>query len=92
MTEITYYILELVKFMIIYLLGFSMKMTKVLKRRIVAGCFTVFIGSLMNFLKLSPVYPVLCILFALIVFHMLIERLSYRNFMIVFWSIGVFFP
>ena len=91
MTEITYYILELVKFMIIYLLGFSMKMTKVLKRRIVAGCFTVFIGSLMNFLKLSPVYPVLCILFALIVFHMLIERLSYRNFMIVFWSIGVVF-
>lgn len=89
MTEIAYYILELAKFMIIYLLGFSMKLTKVSERRVVAGCFTVFTGILMNFLKLSPIYPVLYILFTVIVFYLLIEKVSYRNIVIVLWAIGV---
>lgn len=91
LTDVAYYILELAKFMIIYLLGFSMKMTKVSERRIAAVCFTVFTGILVNFLKLSPIYPVLYVLFSVLVFYLLIERVSYRNIMIVFWAIGVVF-
>lgn len=91
MIEVAYYILELFKFMIIYLLGFSMKMTKVTARRIVVCCLTVFMGIVMNFLKLSLVYPVLYILFVVIVFYLLIELVSYRSVVIVFWSIGVIF-
>lgn len=91
MTEITYYILELTKFLIIYLLGFSMKLTKVSERRILAACFTVLIGILMNYFKLSLLYPILYILFAVFVFYLLIEQVTYRNMVIVFWATGVIF-
>lgn len=89
MTEVAYYMLESGKFLMIYLLGFSMILTKDLKRRLLAAGGIVFTGILMNYFKLSVIYPILYTVYAVFLFYILMEQVSYRDIVIVFWSGGV---
>lgn len=91
MIEIAYYFLELVKFLVIYLLGLSMMMTANRQRRLAADCLVVVTGICMHYLKLSPAYPILYFLFSILSFYLLIEQVTYRNAILVFWSMGVIF-
>lgn len=91
MTEIAYYALELVKFMVIYLLGLSMRLTADRRRRLAAVCLVAVTGVFMHYLKLSPVYPALYFLFSILSFYLLIEQATRRNVIRVFWSMGVIF-
>lgn len=91
MTVVVYYILEAVKFLMIYLLGMSMRASADWRRRLAAGCLVLLTGILMNFLRLSPAYPVLYLFFALLLFYLLIEQAAFRNVVIVFWALGVIF-
>lgn len=91
MTEIAYYVLELVKFLVIYLLGLSMGLTADRRRRLAAVCLAAVTGIFMHYLKLSPAYPVLYFLFSILSFYLLIEQVTYRNVILVFWAMGVIF-
>lgn len=86
MVKVAYYVLEAVKFLIIYLLGFSMEVTDNVKRRGFAIGITIFTGVLMNYYSLSIVYPIWYMLFAVILFYCLMEHVTYRNIFIVLWS------
>lgn len=74
MVKVAYYVLEAVKFLIIYLLGFSMEVTDNVKRRGFAIGITIFTGVLMNYYSLSIVYPIWYMLFAVILFYCLMEH------------------
>lgn len=89
MTEVAYYMLESGKFLMIYLLGFSTVLTKDFKRRLLAVGDIVFTGILMNYFKLSVIYPVLYIVYAVFLFYILMEQVTYRDIVIVLWSGGV---
>lgn len=89
MTEVAYYMLESGKFLMIYLLGFSTVLTKDFKRRLLAVGDIVFTGILMNYFKLSVIYPVLYIVYAVFLFYILMEQVTYRDIIIVLWSGGV---
>lgn len=91
MTEIAYYALELVKFLVIYLLGLSMRPTADRRRRFAVACLVVATGVFMHYLKLSPVYPALYFLFSILSFYLLMEQVTRRNVILVFWSMGVIF-
>lgn len=91
MTVVAYYILEAVKFLVVYLLGMSMRASADWRRRLAAGCLVLLTGILMNFLRLSSAYPVLYLFFALLLFYLLIEQAAFRNVVIVFWAVGVIF-
>lgn len=89
MEEVVYYILEAVKFLMIYVSGLSMKLTANPYRRIAACCLVVLTGVLMNDRNLRPVYPLLYTLFAILLFYLLIEQATWRRVLIVFWTMGV---
>lgn len=91
MTVVAYYVLEAVKFLVVYLLGMSMRASADWRRRLAAGCLVLLTGILMNFLRLSSAYPVLYLFFALLLFYLLIEQAAFRNVVIVFWAVGVIF-
>lgn len=91
MIEVAYYFLEVIKFLVIYLLGFSMKITKSRRRVCITCIFTILMVILMKCLKWSIIYPLLYVLFAILLFYLLIEPVIYRNVIIVFWAIGVIF-
>lgn len=91
MIEVAYYFLEVIKFLVIYLLGFSMKITKSRRRVCITCIFTILMVILMKRLKWSIIYPLLYVLFAILLFYLLIEPVIYRNVIIVFWAIGVIF-
>lgn len=61
MTEIAYYALELVKFLVIYLLGLSMRLTADRRRRFAVACLVVATGVFMHYRQWCVLHHAICL-------------------------------
>lgn len=91
MAEIIYYILELVKFMVIYRLGLSMKLTKNHIKQTAVFLFVILMGALENVCSLSIFYPLLYTAFVFLIFFLLVEDVAIRYLVFVFFAMAVVF-
>lgn len=89
MVDVLYNIVELLKHLCIYVLGFNMQLTSKPGRKVIVAGLTVGIGILMHFYNDISLFPVLGLGYVLGSSYLLLSSFSWKRAMIVIWSIGV---
>lgn len=89
MMDIVNYILEIIKFMVIYIVGFSMKPIKDYKRNAAILCIIAIMGLLKNKGIIDRIYPVAYFVFILTVLFLTFGKFGVKKIIVVLWSIGV---
>lgn len=89
MIESISYILEAVKFIVIYRMGFSVRWTKDGKKWIAVLCMAVIMGLRKKNDVFNYVYPAVYLIFIAVTVYLIFGEYIRKNIIILLWSVGV---
>lgn len=91
MIDIIYYILEALKFLCIYIIGFRMPITEKWIKRTLLPIMTIITGVVMNYGRESDWFPVLYLIFVFALTWLCIAEHTWKNVILALWSVATIF-